>query len=145
MSVTLNPRTHRRNMANPALLLLPAANLLFIYFFFYFFFCSVFIILMFSQHLLDDFCECFEATSSRFQFMHIAYVNSSAQGRMKDGRKDVYMVMDICTYVSAYPYLYPWLATVAVSANNLHICIWNLPASFCFFFLLPFFGFAQKI
>lgn len=70
---------------------------------------------------------------------------SSAQGRMKEGRKDVYMVIDICTYVYPYLYLYPWLATVAVSANNLHICIWNLPASFCFFFVLPFFGFAQKI
>lgn len=104
MSVTLNPRTYRRNMANPALLLLPAANLLFI-----FFPSSVLIILMFSQHLLDDFWKCFEATSSRFKFMHIAYVNSSAQGRMKAGRKDVDMLIWIYAHMCICICILDWL------------------------------------
>lgn len=107
MSVTLNPRTYRRNMANPALLLLPAANLLFI-----FFSSSVLIILMFSQHLLDDFWKCFEATSSlssRFKFMHIAYVNSSAQGRMTEGRKDVDMLLWIYAHMCICICILDWL------------------------------------
>lgn len=77
-----------------------------------FFFPSVLIILMFSQHLLDDFWKCFEATSSlssRFKFMHIAYVNSSAQGRMKEGRKDVDMLIWIYAHMCICICILDWL------------------------------------
>lgn len=129
MSVTLNPRTYRRNMANPALLLLPAANLSFIFFSFSFDNFNVFP--TFTRWFLEMFWGNVVPVVAIQIYAH--RICQQLSSRKDEGRKEGcgYAYMDICTYV--YLYLYPWLATVAVSANNLHF---NLPTSFRFFFFV---------
>lgn len=118
----------------------------------YFFFKNLFfIILMFFQHLLEmisaNVLRRLMSTSSRFKFMHIAYVNSSKERQegWKEGRKYADMVIDICTYVCVFLCILDWLL-LPFSAHNLHISICrHLFVSFFvdFFFTTAFF-FGEK-